>query len=98
MNDDVVRTYVCEGCHTAFEGTEKQAFELGWDTPERFVSHCTCPKCPINLTVWWKLVVKKEEPTDEEIRLIFSYNQLYEERWGHPFDPEASLPYTTEQE
>lgn len=52
-------TYKCEGCDATFYGTAEEAFDLGWDTPERFISHTTCPNCPITVTRWWKLVSNK---------------------------------------
>ena len=70
--------YTCEGCKAEFEGSPEEAFDLGWDTPERFMSHCTCPECPITCTVWWKAVVVQDDLTDEEILLVQSYNQIYE--------------------
>lgn len=71
-------TYTCEGCGKQFTGTPEEAFDLGWDTPERFMSHCTCPKCPINSTVWWRIVVLKDTNlTDAEARMIHGYTELY---------------------
>jgi len=72
-------TYKCEGCEATYTGSAEDAFNLGWDTPERFMSHCTCPNCTIDKTVWWKLVVNKEQITEAEARLIQSYNQIYSE-------------------
>ena len=72
-------TYTCEGCSATFEGSPEEAFEEGWDTPERFVSHCTCPNCPIDKTVWWKSVVRGEPLTEAEFELIQSYNQQWRE-------------------
>ena len=69
--------YTCEVCDTKFEGSAKEAFELGWDTPEMFMSHCTCPKCPIDKTVWWRLMVEKKQPTDSEIMLLLQYNAMH---------------------
>lgn len=70
-------TYVCEGCQTSFTGTAEEAFQLGWDTPERFMSHCTCPTCPIDRTAWWKIVVMKQQPTLEEHERILAFNVIY---------------------
>ena len=72
-------TYTCEGCGATFEGTAEEAFDEGWDTPERFMSHCTCSKCTIDKTVWWKLVILKQPITEEEGRLILSYNAIFEQ-------------------
>lgn len=72
--------YTCEGCEATFEGTPEEAFELGWDTPERFMSHCTCPNCLITTTLWWDLMVNKRTTlTPEEAALITGYNQRYSE-------------------
>ena len=51
--------YQCEGCDATFEGTAEEAFDLGWDTPERFFSHTTCPNCPITSTLWWSMIKEK---------------------------------------
>ena len=51
--------YKCEGCDAEFYGTAQEAFDLGWDTPERFISHTTCPKCPITSTLWWSMIKDK---------------------------------------
>lgn len=82
-------TYTCEGCGATFTGTPQEAFELGWDTPERFMSHCTCPNCTIDKTLWWRIMVwQKDHPgervpvTAEEIELLQSYNRIYEEANG----------------
>lgn len=69
--------YTCEVCATTFEGTAEAAFDEGWDTPERFLSHCTCPNCTIDKTTWWRLVVEGEKPSDVDIALIQSYNDIY---------------------
>jgi hypothetical protein len=72
--------YTCEGCGATFEGTPEEAFEKGWDTPERFMSHCTCPNCPITTTLWWDLMVNKRTTlTPEEAVLITGYNQRFSE-------------------
>lgn len=72
-------TYKCEGCEETYTGSAEDAFNLGWDTPERFMSHCTCPNCPITCTVWWKVVVDKKPITKIEAELIQYYNQIYSE-------------------
>lgn len=70
--------YECEGCDKTFEGTPEEAFEAGWDTPERFMSHCTCDTCGIDKTLWWKIqVLGHKELTPEEGRLLLGYNELY---------------------
>lgn len=87
-------TYTCEVCQTTFDGTAQQAFEAGWDTPEQFMSHCTCPNCPINKTVWWKLAVEHSQPTEADIRLLAGYNRIYDA--AHP-DTVAYLEHTDTQ-
>jgi len=79
MADPRVRTYTCEGCGNTFKGTQKEAFEAGWDTPEVFMSHTTCSECTIDKTIWWKVVVRKEEPTQEELALLKVYNEIFDE-------------------
>lgn len=82
--------YQCEGCSATFEGTPEEAFEEGWDTPERFMSHCTCPNCSIDKTIWWRLVVLEEPPeslTEAEVLLLQSYNRLYDEAREGKDDP-----------
>ncbi len=69
--------YECEGCDAVFIGSAEEAFEAGWDTPERFMSHCTCPKCPITVTAWWKIMADKVELSPEEIVRVQHYNRLY---------------------
>lgn len=72
--------YTCEGCEKTYEGTPEEAFKLGWDTPERFMSHCTCPNCPISCTLWWRIVIeKKQELSEEEVKLLASYNSLFKQ-------------------
>jgi hypothetical protein len=74
--------YTCEGCGATTNLDPEAAFQAGWDTPERFMSHCTCPRCPINVTLWWRLVVEKQDPatlTDDEKRLLIHYNQVFTE-------------------
>lgn len=74
------RTYQCEGCEATFTGTAEAAFMEGWDTPERFMSHCTCPNCTIDKTAWWKAVVLKQDLTDEEFMRIRGFNEIHAQR------------------
>lgn len=78
----MTRTYICEGCGKTLTGTAEQAFQAGWDTPERFMSHTTCETCPINKTIWWKAVVLGQPITIAEANTIRGYNALYNE--AHP--------------
>ena len=43
------------------------------------MSHCTCPNCTIDKTVWWKAVVLKQPVTEAEVELLGRYNQLWRE-------------------
>lgn len=84
MADEEEHTYTCEGCGRTFTGKEEDAFQAGWDTPERFMSHCTCEYCPINKTIWWKVaVLKQTEITPDEVRLLLSYQEIWRAR-AHP--------------
>jgi hypothetical protein len=72
--------YTCEGCGIKTEATPEEAFEQGWDTPERFMAHCTCPKCPITTTLWWRLVIEKQQTvSEEEAALLVHYNDLFKQ-------------------
>lgn len=72
-------TYTCEGCGAQITTTHEEAFQEGWDTPERFMSHTTCPKCPITCTLWWDMMInKRTQITQEEYTLLLEYNRLYE--------------------
>lgn len=77
-----VNTYECEGCGAVFNGTAGQAFKEGWDTPEQFLSHCTCPNCTIDKTAWWKAVILKEALTAEEVARIQLFNKIHDEAQG----------------
>lgn len=79
MTDSRVKTYECEGCGSFFNGTEEEAFNLGWDTPERFVSHCTCPNCPITSTAWWKAMIEKRPLTEAEVQRVQLANKIHDE-------------------
>ncbi|CJS05667.1 Uncharacterised protein [Streptococcus pneumoniae] len=55
--------HICEvcGCEEVLDSDE--AFELGWDYPPRscsfgMVAARTCPKCPIDKTLWWALAME----------------------------------------
>jgi hypothetical protein len=75
----MTRTYTCEGCGKTFTGTPHEAFEAGWDTPERFMGHCTCESCPITTTLWWRMQVDGQtELTSEEYAMLLEYNRIYE--------------------
>lgn len=55
--------------------TPEEAYREGWDYPPRMgaftvLSPRTCPTCPIDTTLWWKVAVKKEAMTEKGIALI----------------------------
>lgn len=72
-----VNTYICESCKDAFTGTAEQAFNENWDTPERFVSHCICGTCTIDKTVWWRVIAMRQQPTEEDIRVLQGHNEIW---------------------
>lgn len=55
----------CEGCGATFIGIAKDAFDAGWDCMPWFVSHTTCPNCPITKTLWYMLISQKKYELDE---------------------------------
>ena len=90
-----MRTYQCEGCEATFTGTAEEAFEEGWDTPERFMSHCTCPNCTIDKTLYWQILIWQKEHGDEpfpataqQLEMLMRYNQIYYE--ANPVGGDAS--------
>jgi hypothetical protein len=72
-----INTYICESCKDEFTGTAEQAFDKGWDTPERFLSHCTCRRCTIDKTAWWRVVAMKQQPTNEDLKVIQGHNEVW---------------------
>lgn len=70
-----VRTYTCEGCGDTLTARHQDAFEKGWDTPERFGQHTTCPNCPITVTAWWR-AINNEPLAKEDIDLLNTNIQL----------------------
>ena len=57
--------HICEVCGKTEILAPEEAFNDGWDYPPRMGSFGilgprTCGDCPINLTVWWALVVEKK--------------------------------------
>ena len=78
LSPDDKRTYTCEGCGATLEATPSEAFHEGWDTPEMFMSHCTCSKCPITTTLWWRIMVEgHRDLTVEEQALLIGYNEAH---------------------
>lgn len=60
--------HICEVCGREEELTPSEAYEAGWDYPPNMgmfgvVSPRTCPYCPINKTVWWKISVEHTDPS-----------------------------------
>lgn len=87
--------YTCEGCSATYTGTAEDAFKLGWDTPERFMSHTTCPTCPISSTLWWRVVVQKQtELTHAEAALLQEYRRMFEAAQGEVDLPEGHVVQT----
>lgn len=74
--------YKCEGCENTFEGSPAEAFKLGWDTPEMFMSHCTCPDCPITVTAWWRIMVDKKPMSRRDAEIIRGYNEIWRTQNG----------------
>lgn len=70
--------HVCEVCGRDEILTPEEAFDAGWDYPPKMgtfgiVSQRTCPRCPINKTVWWKIAVEHKSPStlpDEDKAVI----------------------------
>ncbi|THG39000.1 hypothetical protein [Adlercreutzia caecimuris] len=70
--------HICEVCGREDILTPKEAFDAGWDYPPEMgtfgiVSQRTCPNCPINKTVWWKIAVEHKSPStlpDEDKAVI----------------------------
>ena len=61
--------HICEVCGKTEILTPEEAFNEGWDYPPRMgdfgiVGPRTCGDCPINLTVWWALVVEKKRVSE----------------------------------
>ena len=54
--------HVCEVCGKTEILTPEEAYDLGWDYPPMMgsfgvVSARTCPNCPIDKTLWWKITI-----------------------------------------
>jgi hypothetical protein len=55
--------HLCEVCGRCERLSSAEAYEAGWDYPPNvgawtMVSPRTCPKCPINETLWWAVAVE----------------------------------------
>ncbi len=58
--------HICEVCSKTEILTPEEAYDLGWDYPPIMgsfgvVSARTCPNCPINKTIWWKIVINNSD-------------------------------------
>ena len=58
--------HICEVCGKEEIIDSEDAYKQGWDYPPKMgvfgvVSARTCPNCPINETVWWKIAVKNKQ-------------------------------------
>lgn len=65
--------HICEVCGVEKVMTPERAYKEGWDYPPSFgafgvVSPRTCGECPIDQTLWWRLVVKRIAPTNLSVR------------------------------
>jgi hypothetical protein len=54
--------HICEVCTKDIITTPDEAYAAGWDYPPRMgsfgvISPRVCPKCPMNQTVWWALMM-----------------------------------------
>lgn len=61
--------HICEVCDRTETLMPSMAFEDGWDYPPRMgnfgvASPRTCPDCPITSTLWWAVVMDKQQPQD----------------------------------
>lgn len=59
--------HICEVCGREEILTPEDVYEAGWDYLPNMgafgiVSQRTCPNCPINKTVWWKIAMEHRDP------------------------------------
>lgn len=71
MTDEPL-VHICEVCGTEKVMTSEEAFNEGWDYPPRMgifgvISPRTCETCPITGTLWWRLVVEKQPPSQDTL-------------------------------
>lgn len=66
---------ICEVCGKEEILTLEEAYLKGWDYPPKMgtfgiLSPRTCPDCPIEQTVWWKLMKGDTILSDKDIEII----------------------------
>jgi hypothetical protein len=74
--------HICEVCGAQEILSPHQAYDKGWDYPPmmanfKILSPRTCPKCGIDQTLWWRIVVSKidkESLTPEDLVFIERVN------------------------
>ena len=82
--------HICEVCGV-FELLDcEKAHEIGWDYPPKMgvfgvISPRTCPNCPINKTLWWRISVEGLAPGDFTAKDREIFERIAEE-------PESILP------
>ena len=65
----MILKHICEVCGKEEIIDSEDAYRQGWDYPPKMgvfgvVSARTCPNCPINETVWWKIAVENKSSDD----------------------------------
>lgn len=61
--------HICEVCDVQEILETEEAFNAGWDYPPRMypfgiISPRTCPKCPMDQTIWWAVTVEKKNANE----------------------------------
>lgn len=86
-----VYTHICEVCGKTEDLEAEVGFDAGWDYPPRMgafkvLSPRTCPNCPINKTLWWRITAEGSniELTDEDEVFLRRVNS----------EPESIIPVT----
>lgn len=89
--------HICEVCGREEILTPEEAYRAGWDYPPKMgmfgvVSQRTCPQCPINRTVWWKLAVEHNDLSalsdDDKAtieRILHEPESILVDEWQHGF-------------
>ena len=88
MQSEKKQVYICEVCGKREVLTQEEAYYAGWDYPPFLgkygvLSPRTCPCCPINKTVCWKIacdgvpIAKLSEKDKEVIQRIKSETICY---------------------
>lgn len=58
--------HICEVCGKTEILDSEEAYDLGWNYPPMLgsfgiVSARTCPSCPIDKTLWWKITINNSD-------------------------------------